>query len=131
MDDIDDDVLEEACVGNDYNLRIKGAPKYNNSPSTSKMIVEKTTHTVTSPEKSSEKDKYKGKVSTLTKSTISMDLTQNILGDLKLDYDVVEYLKKMKPNIIVFDLCKITQLREQLSEALQHIQVRRKVTIGN
>jgi hypothetical protein len=43
-----------------------------------------------------------------------MDLTQMILGDLKLGYSVVEDLKKMKENIAVFELCKITQLREQL-----------------
>ena len=43
-----------------------------------------------------------------------MDLTQMILGDLKLDYSVVEDLKKMNANITVFELCKITQLREQL-----------------
>jgi hypothetical protein len=29
----DGDVLEEACVGNDYNLWSKGAPKANDSPS--------------------------------------------------------------------------------------------------
>ena len=34
--DIDDDVMEEACVGNDYNLRSKGAPKINDFTSTSK-----------------------------------------------------------------------------------------------
>ena len=60
-----------------------------------------------------------------------MDLTQNILGDLKLDYDVVEDLKKMKSNIIVFELCKITQLREQLREALRHIQGPRDVMVEN
>ena len=60
-----------------------------------------------------------------------MDLTQNILGDLKLDYDVVEDLKKMKANITVFELCKITQLREQLREALQHIQGPQDVVICN
>ena len=60
-----------------------------------------------------------------------MDLTQNILGYLKLDYDVVEDLKKMKVNIIVFELCKLTQLRENLCEALQHIQGPQYMTIGN
>ena len=60
-----------------------------------------------------------------------MDLTQKILGDLKLDYDVVEDLKKMKANITVFKLCKITQLREQLRDALQHIQGPQDVAIGN
>jgi hypothetical protein len=46
--------------------------------------------------------------------TTNMDLTQKVLGDLKLDYSVVEDLKKMKENIIVFELSKITQLKEQL-----------------
>ena len=41
-----------------------------------------------------------------------MDLAQKILGDLKLDYDVVEELKNVKDNIIVFELCKITQTRK-------------------
>ena len=44
---------------------------------------------------------------------------------------MVEDLKKMKANIIVFELCKITQLREQLGEALQHIQGPQDVVIGN
>ena len=35
LDDIDDDIIEEACVGNDYNLRSKGAPKINDFPSNS------------------------------------------------------------------------------------------------
>jgi hypothetical protein len=52
--------------------------------------------------------------STTSQPTISMDLTHMILGYLKLDYSVVEDLKKMKENITVFELCKITQLREQL-----------------
>ena len=43
-----------------------------------------------------------------------MDLTQMIPGDLKLDFSVVEDLKKMNANITVFELCKITQLKEQL-----------------
>jgi hypothetical protein len=51
-----------------------------------------------------------------------MDTTQNILGDMKLDSYVVEDLKNMKENIIVFGLFKITQLREKLQESIQHIQ---------
>ena len=54
-----------------------------------------------------------------------------ILEDLKLDYSVVEDLKKMKANTIVFELCKITQLREQLQEALQHIQGPQDMLVGN
>ena len=60
-----------------------------------------------------------------------MDLTQKIFGDLKLEYDVVEDLKKIKANINIFELCKITQLREKLQESLQHIQVPQDVEIGN
>ena len=37
----------------------------------------------------------------------------------------------MKENITVFKLCKITQLREQLRDALQHIQGPQDVAIGN
>ena len=37
----------------------------------------------------------------------------------------------MKSNIIVFKLCKITQLREKLREALKHIQGPQYVVIGN
>ena len=44
---------------------------------------------------------------TTTQPSTSMNLTQNTIGDLKLDYSVVEYLKNMKENIMVFELCKI------------------------
>ena len=37
----------------------------------------------------------------------------------------------MKANITVFDLCKITQLREKLWETLQHIQGPKDVIVGN
>ena len=87
--------MEEACVGNDYNIHSKGAPKTNDFPSTSKIG-------------SSEQTKDNRRNPTTSQPTISMDLTQNILGDLKLDYDVVEDLKKMKVKIMVFELCKIT-----------------------
>ena len=60
-----------------------------------------------------------------------MDLTQKILGDLKLDYDMVEDLNKMKATIIVFELCNITQLREKLWEYLRHIQGPQDVLVGN
>ena len=48
-----------------------------------------------------------------------------------MDYDVVEDLKKMKANITVFELCKITQLREQLRDALQNIQGPQAIVISN
>ena len=55
-------------------------------------------------EKEKEKEKDKEKEIIPSKSPISLDLTLKILGDLKLDYDVVEDLKKMKANITVFEL---------------------------
>ena len=66
-----------------------------------------------------------------SQSTTNMDLTQMILGDLKLDYSVVEDLKKMNVNITMFELCKITQLREHLWETLQHIKGPQDVLVGN
>ena len=42
-----------------------------------------------------------------------------------------QILKKMKANITVFELCKITQLREQLREVLQHLQGPQDVVVGN
>ena len=101
--------MKEACVGNDYNLWSKDAPQINESPSTSKS-------------ESLEKIKDTRRDSTTSQTTTSMDLTHMIIGDLKLDYSVVEDLKKMKENITMFELCKITQLMEQLREVLQHIQ---------
>ena len=100
-DDIDDDIMEEACVGNDYNLWSRDAPKINDVSSTLKIG-------------SLEQTKDTRRNSTTSQTTTSMDLTQMILGYLKLDYSVVEDLKKMKANITMFELCKITQLREQL-----------------
>lgn len=99
MDDIDDDVMEEACVANDYNLQSKCVLKYNNSPSTSKTVSKRTLAASTCIEKYQGNDKEDGKNLTVTKSTISMYLTWKIVGDLKLDYDVLEYLKNMKANI--------------------------------
>lgn len=43
----------------------------------------------------------------------------------------MEDLKKMKANIIVFELCKITQFREQLRDALQTIQGPQAMVISN
>ena len=41
MDDIDDDIMEEACVGKDCSLHPKGAPKTNDSPSISNMTMKR------------------------------------------------------------------------------------------
>ena len=119
-DDDDDDIMGEACLGNDYNLHSKGAPKMNGSPSTSKTNTKNSTSKQTSTDKSleKEKDKEKDKEVIPSKFPISLDLTQKILGDIKLDYNVVQDLKKMKANITIFELCKITQLREKLRESL-------------
>ena len=43
----------------------------------------------------------------------------------------MEDLKKMKANITIFELCKITQLREQLRDALQTIQAPQDVVNSN
>jgi hypothetical protein len=64
VDNGDDDVLEEACVGNDYNLQSNHAPKYNDSPSTSKIVVKNTTLAVTYTKISPDKAKDNGKHST-------------------------------------------------------------------
>ena len=90
-DDIDDDIMEEACVGNDDNIQSRDAPKINDSLSTSKS-------------ESLEHIKDVRRNSLASQSITNMDLTQMILRDLKLDYSVVEDLKKMNSNIIVFEL---------------------------
>ena len=125
-DEDEDDIMEEAYIGNDYNLQIKGALNKNDIPSTSKTNNKNASSKQPSIDKALEKEKEKEKEKEITKeivkemevtpsqTPISLELTQKILGDLKLDYDVVEDLKKMNANIIVIELCKITQLREQL-----------------
>ena len=136
VDKKDDDVMEEEYVENDYNLQSKGALKSSDSTSTLKMVAKKKPVTTTSAtkvtytSKSFEKDKINDNHPTASKPTIILDLTQKILGDLKLDYDVVEDLKKMKANIRVFKIWKIKQMREHLHEALQHIQGPQDATIG-
>ena len=115
-DDEDDDIMEEACTSNDYNLRSKGSPKMNDLPSTSKTNNKNSSYkqasTDEAPEKEKEKENTKDKQNerevTPSKTPISLDLTQKIPGKLKLDYDVVEDLKKMKENITIFKLCRIT-----------------------
>lgn len=103
-DEDDDDIMEEASIGNDYNIRSKGALRINDTPSTSKInnksYSSKQASTNKSPEnekdKESTKNKEKEREVTPSRTPINLDLTQKILGDLKLDYDVVEDLKKMK-----------------------------------
>jgi hypothetical protein len=92
------------------------------------MATKKTLPVTTSTSKDTSTRKYSTKTKTnpkdsiANKPTMSMDIYQKIFSDLKLDYDVVEVVKKMKANIIVFELCKINQLREKLREELQNIQ---------
>ena len=62
IDDIDDDIIEEACVGNNYNLQSKDAPKINDFPSTSKIG-------------SLEQTKDMRRNSSTSQPTTSMDLT--------------------------------------------------------
>ena len=106
--------------------------KTNNKSDPSKQpSTNKTPEKEKEKEKESTKEIVKEKKVTPSRTPISLDLTHKILGDLKLDYVVVEDLKKMKVNITVFELCQITQLREQLRDALQHIQGPQDVVIGN
>ena len=62
LDDIDDDIMEEAFVGNDYNIQSKGAHKINDFPSTLKSG-------------SLENTKDTRRNSTTSQPTTSMDLT--------------------------------------------------------
>jgi oligoribonuclease (3'-5' exoribonuclease) len=62
LDDIDDDIIEEASVVNDCNLQSKGAPKINDFPSTLKT-------------RSSKQTKDTRRNSTTSQPTTSMGLT--------------------------------------------------------
>ena len=64
--------MEESCVGNDYNLWSRDTSKINDSPPTLKL-------------ESLEKIKEMRRNSTTSQPTTSMELTQMILGDLKLE----------------------------------------------
>ena len=62
LDDINDDIMEEACVANDHNIQSKDEPKINDFPSTSKTrSLEQTKDTRTN--------------STTSQPTTSMDFT--------------------------------------------------------
>ena len=69
LDDIDDDIMEEACVGNNYNILSKSAPKINDFLSTLKTKT-------TSTEISLEQTKDNRSNPTTPQPTTSMDLTQ-------------------------------------------------------
>ena len=47
----DDDIMEEACVGHDYNIHSKGTPKSNASSSIAKTVTNKTPTTTVSTSK--------------------------------------------------------------------------------
>ena len=100
VDNDDDDIMEDECVGHDYNIISKGTPKSNDSSSTSTTIAKKNptivacTYKETSTDIYPEKKKENEKEQTPNKSPINFDLTQNIMGDLNPDYDVVEDLKR-------------------------------------
>ena len=82
-DEDDDDIMEEACIGNDYNRRSKGALKTNDTPSTSKInnksSSSKQASTDKSPEQEKEKESTKNKEKerevTPSKTPIHLDLT--------------------------------------------------------
>ena len=58
-DEDDDDIVEEACIGNDYNLQSKGDPKINDTPSTLKTNNKSSSSKKTSTDKTHEKEKEK------------------------------------------------------------------------
>lgn len=60
-DDEDDYIMEEGCIGNDYNLRSKGAPKTNETPFSSKKNNTNSTSKQAFVDKSPEKEKEKEK----------------------------------------------------------------------
>ena len=72
--------------------------------STKKNATENSTSKKTSTKKCPKKEKEKEKEVSPSKSPISLDLAKKIVGDLKLDYDVVADLKNMKDKITVFEL---------------------------
>ena len=65
-DEVEDDIMEEACIGNDYNLQSKGALKKDDKLSTSntskKNAPSKQLSTDKAPQKEKEKEKEKEKV---------------------------------------------------------------------
>jgi hypothetical protein len=71
LDYIDDDIMEEACVGNNNNLWSKGAPKINDFLATLKTAT-------TSAKISLEQTKDTRRNPTTTQPTTSMDLTHKI-----------------------------------------------------
>ena len=60
-DEEEDDIMEEACIGNYYNLQSKGAFKKDGKPSTlkNKIIVSKQPSTDKNPKKEKEKESTK------------------------------------------------------------------------
>ena len=58
-DEDEDDIMEEACIGNDYNLRSKGALKKDDKPSTSKANKKNAPSKQPSTDKALEKEKEK------------------------------------------------------------------------
>jgi hypothetical protein len=100
MDDIDDDVMVEACIENDHNIWSIGALKYNDSPSTSKVVAEKTLTTTTSLEK----DKYKSlsdkiMVTKLNDLNKPIMLSNPILNDFYFETFFGEFNVELSPNV--------------------------------
>ena len=68
-DEDEDDIMEEACISNDYNLQSKGTLKKDDKPSTSKenkkSAPSKQPSTDKAPKKEKEKEKENEKETTL------------------------------------------------------------------
>ena len=53
----------------------------------------------------------------LNKEKVNADKSQSIKK--QIEYDVVEYLKKIKENVLLFEMCKVPQQKERLLKALE------------
>ena len=99
MNDIDDDVMEEACIDNDNNLWSTGALKYNDSSSTSKTIAKKTPDRTTSPEKDKEKSlPNKIMVTNLNDSNAPIMFSNSIFEVFYFETFFGELNAKLSPN---------------------------------
>ena len=48
----------------------------------------------------------------------TVDVKKN-LKEHKMEYDIVEYIKRAKENISLFEMCNVPQQKERLLEALE------------
>jgi hypothetical protein len=99
----DEETKAEICASSDYNLRSKGHIPQQSSSTLQKSNIKKTQATITGPLNS----KSASKPSTNNQDIVSME------------YNIVEDLKKIKANISILDLCKISHQRKLLLDALK------------